>query len=144
MTQYVDLTKNNLYKPFCFKKCMTFHCIIFFVNSWPSAPNFKSFSQLIEQFYLTAVFLLKSVHDISSYLNSWLHKCIQSRLKTLVFFFHNVSDLLCDKIVLAIEKNFWNSGLKAKNLQKKWFIQTVKGQYVQFLKHETGFSDLIF
>ena len=120
MTQYVDLTKNNLYKPFCFKNCMTFHCLNFFVNSWPSAPNFKSFSQSIEQFYLTAVFLLKSVHDISRYFTSWLHKCIQSRLKTLVFFFQNLSELLWDKSALAIEKNFWNSVLKAKNLQFFW------------------------
>ena len=46
--------------------------------------------------------------------------------QTMVF----CSDLLWEKIVLVIEKNFWNSRLKAENLQKFWdlIIQTVKGQ----------------
>jgi hypothetical protein len=36
---------------------------------------------------------------------------------TMVFCYQNCSDLLWEKIVLVIEKNFWNSRLKAKNLQ---------------------------
>ena len=32
----------------------------------------------------------------------------------------NCSDLLWEKIVQVIEKNFWNSRLKAENLQKFW------------------------
>ena len=36
----------------------------------------------------------------------------------MVFCYQNCSDLLWDKIVLVIEKNFWNLRLKAKNLQK--------------------------
>ena len=37
---------------------------------------------------------------------------------------------LWQKIVLVIKKNFWNSKLKAENLQNflEQFIQTVKGQ----------------
>ena len=51
----------------------------------------------------------------------WAHK--------IVFCYQNCSDLLWDKIVLVIEKNFWNSRLKAENLQKFWeFVWTVKGQ----------------
>ena len=51
----------------------------------------------------------------------------------MVFCYQNCSDLLWEKIVLVIEKNFWNSKLKAENLQKilkslDQFIQTVKGQ----------------
>ena len=38
----------------------------------------------------------------------------------LVFCYQNCSDLLWEKTVLVIEKNFWNSRLKAKNLQKFW------------------------
>ena len=34
--------------------------------------------------------------------------------------YQNCSDLLWEKIVLEIEKNFWNSRLKAKNLQNVW------------------------
>jgi hypothetical protein len=38
----------------------------------------------------------------------------------MVFCYRNCSDLLWEKIVLVIEKNFWNSRLKAENLQKFW------------------------
>ena len=37
--------------------------------------------------------------------------------KKIVFCYQNCSDLLWEKIVLVIEKNFWNSRLKAENLQ---------------------------
>ena len=40
--------------------------------------------------------------------------------KHLVFCYQNCSDPLWEKIVLVIEKNFWNSRLKADNLQKFW------------------------
>ena len=38
----------------------------------------------------------------------------------MVFCYQNCSDLLWEKIVLVIEKNFWNSRLKAENFQKFW------------------------
>ena len=38
----------------------------------------------------------------------------------MVFCYLNCSDLLWEKIVLVIEKNFWNSRLKAENFQKFW------------------------
>ena len=41
-------------------------------------------------------------------------------LITIVFCYQNCSDLLWAKIVLVIEKNFWNSRLQAKNLQNFW------------------------
>ena len=48
----------------------------------------------------------------------------------LVFCFQNCFDLLREKIVLAMEKNFRNSRLKAKYLRsQEQFIQTVKGQH---------------
>ena len=37
--------------------------------------------------------------------------------KGMVFCYQNCSDLLWEKIVLAIEKNVWNSRLRAENLQ---------------------------
>ena len=37
-----------------------------------------------------------------------------------VFCYQNCSDLLWEKTVLVIEKNFWNSRLKAQNLQNFW------------------------
>ena len=42
------------------------------------------------------------------------------RVLALIFCYQNCSDLLCEKNVLVIEKNFWNSRLKAENLQKLW------------------------
>ena len=41
-------------------------------------------------------------------------------LAKMVFCFLNCSDLLWEKNVLLVEKNFWNSRLKAENLQKFW------------------------
>ena len=38
----------------------------------------------------------------------------------LVFCYQNCSDLLWEKMVLVIEKNFWNSRLKVENLQNVW------------------------
>ena len=38
----------------------------------------------------------------------------------MVFCYQNCSDLLWEKNVLVIKKNFLNSRLKAKNLQKFW------------------------
>ena len=39
---------------------------------------------------------------------------------TLVFCYQNYSDLLWEKNVLVIKKNFWNSRLKVENLQNFW------------------------
>ena len=41
---------------------------------------------------------------------------MQEKLE-MVFCYQNCSDLLLEKIVLVIEKNFFNSRLKAENLQ---------------------------
>ena len=38
----------------------------------------------------------------------------------MVFCYQNCSDQLWEKNVLVIQKNFWNSRLKAENLQKFW------------------------
>ena len=38
----------------------------------------------------------------------------------MVFGYQNSSDILWEKIVLVIKKNFWNSRLKAENLQNLW------------------------
>ena len=43
----------------------------------------------------------------------------------MVFCYQNYSDLLWKKIVLVIEKNFWNSRLKAENLQTFEITRTI-------------------
>ena len=55
---------------------------------------------------------------------SWIIKqsnfaeILERALAEMVFCYQNCSDLLWEKIVLVIEKNFWNSRPKAENLQK--------------------------
>ena len=60
----------------------------------------------------------------------------------MVFCYQNCSDLLWEKIVLVIEKNFWNSRLKAENFQnfwnhfnnlfKQWKVRTIFGNRMLF------------
>ena len=57
----------------------------------------------------------------------------------LVFCYQNCSVLLWEKIVLVIEKNFWNSRLKAENLQNFEITRTIylnSERSDQFLKQE--------
>ena len=42
------------------------------------------------------------------------------KISAMVFCCQKYSDLMWERTVLVIEKNFWNSRLKAKNLQKFW------------------------
>ena len=61
----------------------------------------------------------------------------------MVFCYQNCSDLLWEKIVLVIEKNFWNSRLKAENFQnfwdhlnnlfKQWKVRTIFGNIMLIL-----------
>ena len=44
----------------------------------------------------------------------------QLEIRKMVFCYKNCPDLLWEKNVLVIEKNFWNSRLKAKNLPNFW------------------------
>ena len=55
---------------------------------------------------------------------TWAKILLLQKYFILVFCYQNCSDPLWEKNVLAIKKNFWNSRLKAENLQK----QTVKGK----------------
>ena len=41
--------------------------------------------------------------------------------KGLIFYYQNCSDLLWEKNVLVMGENFWNSRLKAENLQIFWY-----------------------
>ena len=55
-----------------------------------------------------------------SMMQTQIMQTIQVVLKRMVFYYQNCSDVLWEKNVLMIEKNFWNSRLKAKNFQKFW------------------------
>ena len=52
----------------------------------------------------------------------------------MVFCFQNCSELLWEKIVLMIEKIFWNSRLKPNNLQKM-YSQTIIQNLIQIRKN---------
>ena len=43
----------------------------------------------------------------------------------MVFCYQNCSEILWEKIGLVIEKNYWNSRLKAENLQNFWDHLTI-------------------
>ena len=68
-----------------------------------------------------------------------------------VFCYQNRSDLLWEKIVLVIKKNFGNSRLKAENLQNFWDqennlfehckVRTTFGNKMLFYLAPGGFSD---
>jgi hypothetical protein len=51
----------------------------------------------------------------------------------MVFWYQNCSDLLWEKIVLEIEKNFWNSRL---NPTVQLFFQTFLAEFFQLLKSD--------
>ena len=57
---------------------------------------------------------------------------ITEKKEWYVFCYQNCSDLLWEKIVLVIEKNFWNSRQKAKNLQEQWKVRTIFGNRMLF------------
>ena len=60
----------------------------------------------------------------------------------MVFCYQNCSDLLWEKIVLVVEKNFWSLRLKAENLQKfsdhwnnfikQWKVRIIFGNKMLF------------
>ena len=63
-------------------------------------------------------------------------------VRSLVFCYQNCSDLLWENNVLVIKKNFWNSRLKAENLEKfwdhlnnlskQWKVRTISGSRMLF------------
>ena len=71
----------------------------------------------------------------------------------MVFCYQNCSDLLWEKNVLVIGKNFWNSRLKAEtlqnfwdcknNLSKQWKVRTIFGNRILFQLVPEGFSHQI-
>ena len=68
--------------------------------------------------------LLPVQKKVLCYPNRWCRRARKTRCwwaqKLTLIRTENCSDLLWEKIVLVIEKNFWNSRLKAENLQNFW------------------------
>ena len=93
-------------------------------SSIESSSPFQWFISVGQNFNL---FLIMCIFLFIPYL--WIEKWhkwfkINQKLwklwQIMVFCYQNCSDLVREKIVLVIEKNFWNSRLKAENLQKFW------------------------
>ena len=79
--------------------------------------QFKKFvrlSKLGEQI-LSTILLLQFEWSFSK-----LYLLQNVNIENMLFCYQNCSHLLWEKNVLVIKKNFWNSRLKAKNLQKFW------------------------
>ena len=67
---------------------------------------------------ITSIFLTCSCRFLFKYQYFLFSNCHFNC--SMVFCYQNCSDLLWEKIVLVIEKNFWNSRLKAENFQSFW------------------------
>ena len=80
-------------------------------RSWESGATFFNYINSVETNGITGKIRFEvrknSIIQIN-YLQNWY------------FCYQNCSDLLWEKIILVIEKNFWNSRLKAENLQNFW------------------------
>ena len=82
-----------------------------------TSPNYRLY--WISSSHHTTFVLLQSwccwIQIISCW---WPRKNVEH--KKMVFCYQNCSDLLWEEIVQVVEKNFWNSRLKAEDLQKFW------------------------
>ena len=88
---------------------LVFGAIIFFIL----LQDFRFHAYLNKKSFWWKCHQWHAMFHTSSLLNATI-------LGTLVFCYQNCSDLLWEQIVLVIEKNFWNSRLKAENLQNFW------------------------
>ena len=118
--------------PFSEPKCIhtitaMYFDLVFFC--WSTTVSHKAFNSTAAK-YLYGVYgpfcPFQIFSEVARY-NKWLIEhygnmgCqVFKRGIEMVFCYQNCSDLLWEKIVLVIEKNFWNSRLKAKNLQIFW------------------------
>ena len=66
--------------------------------------------------YQSILFVIGNVFALSN--NTW--GIVIPNKEQMVFCYQNCSDQLWEKIVLVIEKNFWNSQPSASNLQNFW------------------------
>ena len=111
------------------------------VFSTPFLKSPRRWRMLFENWYHWAPLLFFNRYILSillQYSNSiWIFPIV------LVFCYQNCSDLLGEKIVLLIEKKFWNLRLKAENFQhfwdqlnnlfKQWKVRTIFGNRMLFL-----------
>ena len=70
-------------------------------------------------------FIIGSPHVFINFFTYFFHEiecCSLTVHKNSGICYQNCSDLLWEKSVLVIEKNVWNSRLKAKNLPNFWYM----------------------
>ena len=85
-----------------------FCTVLIFATKWKSIKfSIASRKEIVGQNFKSG--MQQAMAQCSGFTHEW------SRHKFLCY-----SDLLWEKIVLVIEKNFWNSKLKAENLKKFW------------------------
>ena len=107
------------------------YCIfaLFLVDrSWQN--KYLNFLQRIVQTFAVKILLInweKKVSSLQSHTKNWIYSKFATAslefnnfFSEVVFCFQNCSDLLWEKNVLVIEKNFWNSRLKNVNLKIFW------------------------
>ena len=115
----------------CCVFCSIFSATLIFCQKLKRITDFKDVSWHLKSVYflifgsyffsasIIAQYLLGLVPHSVGCIFWQIHLVLKER-SDLVFCCQNCSDLLWETIVLVIEKNFWNSRLKAENLQKFW------------------------
>ena len=102
-----------------------FVCLFSYLRSRSvmNLPIGTSFMIHVLDFNFLQTWFDKQMQD--SEFQNWLLDLMSKTFSTkssisMVFCYQSCSDLLWEKIVLVIQKNFWNSRLKAENLQNFW------------------------
>ena len=75
------------------------------------------FQRLEVCMYLKTKIFEKKCHNLEFRIKNGLCLMIFGKIGILL---QNCSDLLCEKIVLVIKKNFWNLRLKTENFKNFW------------------------
>ena len=108
--------------------------------------EYDLWTEIIKSTWIQTCFTLCLIYLLIGIPIIYLNRVSKSNLiqyhTTMVFCYQNCSDLLWEKIVLVIEKNFWNSRLKAENFQnfwdhlnnlfKQWKVRTIFGNRMLF------------
>ena len=90
----------------------------FWVPSNPPLMKKNIYQRLLDLGYESFYYVSNIILSQTALLD-WRNSSLKDR-QEMIFCYKNCSDLLWEKIVSVIEKNFWNSRLKAENLRKIW------------------------
>ena len=126
---YTKIPQNDHFKLNLWQKIL-FVVLLFVTLVLPDKQHFlSSFNPFVWTLFMCGYFFCWTfpplqfeyfIHLVLSYIEKCPDKYGEISEIEIVFCYQNCSDLLWEKNVQVIEKNFWNSRLKAENLQNLW------------------------